>query len=79
VAGTATVTAAGADGKRQNVRVPRITRLVTRRAGPIGLALTAWDIYRRLPPKQRRWLMAQARQHGPTLAKRALKARRARR
>jgi hypothetical protein len=55
--------------------VPRITRL-TRRVGPLGLALTALDIYRRLPPKQRRWLLQQARTHGPTLAQRAIKARR---
>jgi hypothetical protein len=55
--------------------MPRIAPL-TRRVGPLGLALTAWDLYRRLPPKQRRWLLQQARTHGPTLAQRALKARR---
>ena len=58
--------------------MPRLTRLVTRRAGPLGLALTAWDIYRRLPPKQRRWLVQQARRHGPTVARNVLAARRAR-
>jgi hypothetical protein len=56
--------------------MPRVTRLFTRRLGPLGLALTAWDIYRRLPPAQRRWVAQQARHHGPALAKRALKARR---
>ncbi|HVV59971.1 MAG TPA: hypothetical protein VHC45_16530 [Gaiellaceae bacterium] len=55
--------------------MPKLTRL-TRRLGPVGLALTAWDIYRRLPPKQRRWLLQQARTHGPALAQRALKSRR---
>jgi len=55
--------------------MPRITRL-TRRVGPLSVALTAWDIYRRLPPSQRRWLLAQARTHGPALAQRAIKARR---
>jgi hypothetical protein len=55
--------------------VPRLTRLATRRVGPLGLALTAWDVYRRLPPRQRRWLVQQARHHGPTLARRAMAAR----
>ena len=55
--------------------MPRLTRL-TRRMGPLGLALTAWDVYRRLPPAQRRWLLKQARAHGPALAQRAIKARR---
>jgi len=57
--------------------VPRLK--VTRRLGPVGAALTAWDLWRRLPPKQRRWVLAQARKHGPRLAKQALAAQRARR
>jgi hypothetical protein len=40
------------------------------------VALTAWDVWRRLPPKQRRWLVDQAREHGPALAERAARARR---
>jgi hypothetical protein len=36
--------------------------------GKVGLLLTAWDIWRRLPPAQRRMIMAQARKHGPRLA-----------
>ena len=32
--------------------MPRM-KLPFKGAGPIGLALTAYDIYRRLPPKQR--------------------------
>jgi hypothetical protein len=55
-------------------RVPR-ARLLTRRAGPIGLALTAWDIWRRLPPKQRRQIVNIARKHGPKVASRVLQAR----
>ncbi len=38
------------------------------RIGPIGIALTVWDVYRRLPPKQRKQLIALARKHGPTVA-----------
>jgi hypothetical protein len=54
-------------------------RLVTRRIGPLGVALTAWDVWRRLPPQQRRWMMQQARTHGPRLAKQAVAAQRAKR
>jgi hypothetical protein len=54
--------------------VPRITRL-GRRAGPLGVALTAWDLWRRLPPKQRQQVLALARKHGPKVAARVLKAR----
>jgi hypothetical protein len=50
-------------------------RLLTRRAGPLGLALTAWDLWRRLPPKQRKQLMNLARKHGPKVAARVLQAR----
>ena len=51
-------------------------RLLTRRTGAIGLALTAWDIWRRIPPKQRRLIMRQARKHGPVVARRAMEYRR---
>jgi hypothetical protein len=57
--------------------MPRIP--LTRRLGPLGAALTLWDIWRRLPPKQRRWVLDQARHHGPRVAKQALEAQRARR
>ena len=54
--------------------MPRIPFLA-RRAGPVGLALTAWDIWRRLPPKQRKQVLDLARKHGPKVAARAMKAR----
>jgi len=50
-----------------------------RRLGAVGAALTAYDIWRRLPPQQRRWLTEQARYHGPRLARQALDAQRKRR
>jgi len=53
----------------------RPTRLLTRRAGPLGLALTAWDLWRRLPPRQRKQIMNIARKHGPKVASRVLQAR----
>ena len=53
--------------------MPRITRL-GRRAGPLGIALTMWDLWRRLPPKQRKQVVALARKHGPKVAARVIKA-----
>jgi hypothetical protein len=47
---------------------------LTRRLGPVGLALTAWDIWRRLPPRQRKQILNVARKHGPKVASRVLKA-----
>lgn len=50
-----------------------------RGAGPIGIALTAWDIWRRIPPRHRKAIIKQARKHGPTLAARIVQGRRNRR
>jgi acyl-CoA reductase-like NAD-dependent aldehyde dehydrogenase len=47
--------------------VPRI-----RRPGPIGLALTAFEVWRRLPPEQRRQLMDATRKQAPRAAAAAL-------
>jgi hypothetical protein len=52
---------------------------LTRRAGAFGMALTAWDVWRRLPPRQRRWVYKQVRVHGPRLAKQAYTAQKSRR
>jgi hypothetical protein len=52
---------------------------ITRRVGPLGTAFALWDIWRRLPPRQRRWVLDQARHHGPRIAKQALEAQRTRR
>ena len=49
------------------------------RLGPLGAAFTLWDVWRRLTPKQRKWLAAQAREHGPRLAKQALDAQKKKR
>lgn len=46
---------------------------LTRRFGTVGAALTVWDVWRRLPPVQRRWVANQVRQHGPRIAKQAVK------
>ena len=55
-----------------------LRRMLTRKAGFVGLALTAFDIWMRIPPKQRRQLMGQARRHGPRIAKAAMERRRSR-
>jgi hypothetical protein len=47
-------------------------RFLPRRAGTVGLALTAYDIWRRLPPQQRKLILASARKHGPRLASAAV-------
>jgi hypothetical protein len=44
------------------------------RPTPWALTIAAWDIWRRLPPAQRRQLMRAARKHGPKIAARAAKA-----
>ena len=54
-------------------------RLLSRRAGPLGLALTAYDIWRRLPPKQRRQILDATRKHGPRVAARVMNGAKQRR
>jgi hypothetical protein len=72
-----TVTATTGTASRHNARMPRVR--LTRRFGPLGTGLMLWDIWRRLPPKQRQWVAGQVRQHGPRLARQALDAQRNRR
>jgi hypothetical protein len=50
-----------------------VTR-VARKVRPLGVALTAWDIWRRLPPRQRKQVINIARTHGPRVAARVLRA-----
>jgi hypothetical protein len=49
-----------------------------RRVGPVGLALTAWDIWRRIPKQHRRAIVRQARRHGPKVAAKLMEQRRRR-
>jgi hypothetical protein len=44
------------------------------KAKPLAIALTAWDIWRRLPPRQRKQVLNIARRHGPRVAARVLRA-----
>ena len=50
-----------------------------RRTGTIGLALTAWDIWRRIPKQHRRAIVRQARKHGPVIATKLMQQRQRRR
>ena len=43
--------------------MPRI-----RPTNPIGVALTAFELWRRLPPKQRQRVLRLTRTHGPKIA-----------
>jgi hypothetical protein len=49
--------------------VPRARYLLTRRVGTLGLVMTAWDIWRRIPKKHRRRIYGEVRKHAPTVAK----------
>lgn len=46
------------------------------RPGPVGVAITVFDIWRRLPPKQRQQVIVLVRRHGPRVASQAWKLRR---
>jgi len=48
--------------------MPLLTRFLARRAGPVGVAFTLYDIWRRIPAKQRKRLLAQARKQAPRVA-----------
>ena len=39
-----------------------------RPTNPIGVALTAFELWRRLPPKQRKRVLEATRTHGPKIA-----------
>ncbi len=48
-----------------------------RRAGPIGLALTAYDVWKKLPADRRKKIVSEVRKHGPKVAKEAVTVARA--
>ena len=45
-----------------------MARMRRLRPGPVGLALTLYDVWRRLPPAQRQQVLNLARKHGPRAA-----------
>ena len=46
-------------------------RFATRRLGPVGLALAAYDVWRRIPKQYRRRIISEVARQGPRLAKEA--------
>ena len=53
--------------------MPPLRRLLRR--DPVALALAAYQIWRRLPSKQRKQALKLAKKHGPKLAKKAIQAK----
>ena len=60
-------------------RIAPVARLGKFRPGPIGVAITLFDLWRRLPPKQRKLALQLARKHGPKAAAKLMEFQRARR
>lgn len=80
MAGTVTVTSTATRATTRSARLFPVTRFRSlRRTGTIGLALTAWDIWRRIPKKHRRVILRQARKHGPKVATKLMQQRQRRR
>ena len=59
--------------------MPKLGRTLGRGPNAWGAALTAWELWRRIPPQHRKRLLAQARKHGPRIAKQAVAASRKKR
>ena len=55
-----------------------MTRKLKLRPSAWAIAVAAWDVWRRLPPKQRQQAFGLARKHGPKVVKGLMKARKAR-
>jgi hypothetical protein len=68
------LTSAWASDFSKNAAMPAFRQL-SRRAGPVGIVLTAIDLWSRLSPSQKRRLIKATRKHGPAVARAA--ARRA--
>ena len=45
--------------------VPKLPR----KAGPVGLVLTAYDVWKKLPKERRKQIVEQVRKNGPTVAR----------
>jgi hypothetical protein len=49
--------------------MPRARYLLTRRMGWWGVALTAWDLWRRIPKRHRKRMLRELRVHAPVVAR----------
>ena len=57
--------------------MPRARNFI--RSGPIGLAFTTWELWRRIPKKHRKAIIRQARIYGPKAAAQLMKLQQRRR
>jgi hypothetical protein len=57
----------------EDAGVPKLPRS----AGALGLALTAFDAWQRLSPRQRRLLLGHAKRYGPLIAAQAARSAKA--
>jgi hypothetical protein len=55
-----------------------VARFRSRKVTPVSTAFLLWELWMRLPRQQRRWMLLQARRHGPTMVKRAVASARKR-
>jgi hypothetical protein len=58
------------------LRLLLFRRFWLRRIGPLGILLTVWDIWRRIPARRREQLVRHGRTQGMRLARRAPAMRR---
>ncbi len=75
---TATDTTRAATKRTRATRIAPVARLGKFRPGPIGVAITLFDLWRRLPPKQRKLALQLARKHGPKAAAKLMEFQRTR-
>lgn len=55
-----------------------MARKIKLRPSAWAVAVAAWDVWRRLPPKQRQQALGLARKHGPKVVKGLMQARKSR-
>ena len=53
-----------------------MARLRKLRPAPVAIAITLYDVWRRLPPRQRKQVLKLARKHGPKAAAKLIEVRR---
>jgi len=53
--------------------MPVLARFLIRRLGPVGVALTVYDVWRHLPAKRRQQLLDQGQNHGTRAARFVIK------
>jgi hypothetical protein len=73
------VTTTAAAGATATTNIPGVVRYGLRRAGALGVALTVWDVWSRLPKRHRRMIINQARIYGPIVITKLMQQQQSRR